>query len=174
MLLGSFVRALHRPSPADAPRNAVRGGPLRSRDEVTRQRVQELDAAGELNGAVALAVWDDVLAGPQWTGAPRWLHGDLHPANVLVDRGALTGVIDFGDITGGDPATDLAAGWMMFDAVERLCFREAAGHGSDDATWARGRGWALCMALAQLAGSADNPIVAAIGRRTLDAVLADA
>ena len=28
-----------------------------------------------------------------------WLHGDLHPLNVLVHDGALAGVIDFGDLT---------------------------------------------------------------------------
>jgi aminoglycoside phosphotransferase (APT) family kinase protein len=28
-------------------------------------------------------------------GAPRWLHGDLHPANVVVWERTLSGVIDF-------------------------------------------------------------------------------
>jgi hypothetical protein len=39
-------------------------------------------------------------------------------------------------------------------------------------TWARARGWALSLALAFLAHSADNPMMAGIGRRTLAAVLA--
>ncbi|HEY8720052.1 phosphotransferase [Pengzhenrongella sp.] len=28
---------------------------------------------------------------------PVWLHGDLHPANVVVSDGTLSGVIDFGE-----------------------------------------------------------------------------
>ena len=34
---------------------------------------------------------------------PVWLHGDRHPANLLVDRGRISGVIDFGDIAASDP-----------------------------------------------------------------------
>ena len=65
---------------------------------------------------------------PTWAGPPLWLHGDLHPSNMLTHDGRLSAVIDFGDITSGDPATDLALAWMMFDAAERDVFREAAGH----------------------------------------------
>jgi hypothetical protein len=38
--------------------------------------------------------------------------------------------------------------------------------------WARARGWALALSLAFLAHSADNPLIAGIGQRTLEAVLA--
>ncbi|MBE8992763.1 phosphotransferase [Nostoc sp. LEGE 12450] len=38
----------------------------------------------------------------------KWLHGDLHPRNILVEDGAIAGIIDWGDITSGDIATDLA------------------------------------------------------------------
>ena len=50
-------------------------------------------------------------SGPEhgWQGPPVWLHGDLHPANVVVSDGTLSGVIDFGELCAGDPATDLAA-----------------------------------------------------------------
>jgi hypothetical protein len=54
-------------------------------------------------------------------------------------------------------------------------FREAyedGGHGPvSDPLWIRARGWALNLALAFLAYSADNPQLNQIGRRTLDAVL---
>lgn len=45
-------------------------------------------------------------------GPPLWLHDDLHPANVVVSDGTLSGVIDFGDMCVGDPADDLAAAWV--------------------------------------------------------------
>ena len=169
--LGAFVAALHEPAPAEAPANPYRGGPLPDRDTVTRERIVQLGSM--LDGPRCLAVWDDLRATPSWTGPPRWLHGDLHPANLLVDRGALSAVIDFGDLTAGDPATDLSVAWSLFhdDPSARETFRDAAGYAGDDDTWRRGRGWALSLALAYLANSADHPLIAAIGRRMLDAAL---
>ena len=106
-----------------------------------------------------------------------WLHGDLHPANILVDRGRISGVIDFGDITAGDPAADLSVAWMLLPAEHhdafRIAYRTAASHAVDDDTWVRARGWALTLSLAFLAHSADNPQLSKIGCRTISAVLAD-
>ena len=45
-----------------------------------------------------------------------WVHGDLHPANVVVSDGTLSGVVDFGDMFAGDPAWDLAAAWVLLPA----------------------------------------------------------
>ncbi|MGB5935800.1 MAG: phosphotransferase [Ornithinimicrobium sp.] len=81
-------------------------------------------------------------------------------------------MIDFGDLTSGDPATDLSVAWMLFGADDRRRFRTAAG-GCDDATWVRARGNALSHALACLSASDNDPLIGAIGRRTLDIVLAD-
>jgi hypothetical protein len=52
-------------------------------------------------------------AAPGWAGPALWLHGDLHPANVLTADGTICGVIDFGDLFAGDPACDLAAAWIL-------------------------------------------------------------
>lgn len=169
--LGAFVAALHTPAPDDAPRNPYRGGPLPERDTVTRERVGQLGPL--VDGERCLAAWDELQATPPWPGPRRWLHGDLHPANVLVDGGVLSGVIDFGDLTGGDPATDLSVAWSLFhdDPSAQVVFRSAAGYAEDEDTWRRARGWALSLALAYLANSADHPLIAAIGRRMLDAAL---
>ncbi len=113
-----------------------------------------------------------LLETPPWTGRPIWLHGDLHPANMLVHDGRLSAVIDFGDLTAGDPATDLSVAWMLLPPALRPHFRAAAGE-IDDATWSRARAWALALALAYLANSADNAPFETLGRRTLAAVLAE-
>ena len=114
---------------------------------------------------------------PKWVGAPLWLHGDLHPLNIVIDRdGGLSAVIDFGDLTAGDPATDLAIAWMVFDTDRRAEFRRATvvdGRAVDDDTWRRALGWALNFAVVYLANSADVPALAAIGETTLANVLAD-
>ena len=76
-------------------------------------------------------------------------------------------MIDFGDLTAGDPATDLAVAWMLFDREPaRARFLDAAGQ-PDGATVARARGWAVNLALAMAAASADNPTMAAVARRTI-------
>lgn len=166
--LGRFLSALHTPAPLDAPPNPYRGVPLIERDAGVSQYVAQLSDV--IDGTAVLALWNELVATPAWAGPPMWLHGDLHPANLLVHEGALSAVIDFGDITAGDPATDLSAAWMMFSPGERSTFRNSAG-AVDDSTWARARGWALALSLAYLARSADNPLMERVGWRTLDAVL---
>ena len=116
------------------------------------------------------ATWADALAQPTWTDAPVWVHGDLHPGNLVVDAGTLSGVIDFGDLTAGDPATDLVAAWAALGPEARSRLR--LGLGVDDATWARGRGWAVAHALAVFAGTGD-PAMTEMARRSLTEALAD-
>jgi aminoglycoside phosphotransferase (APT) family kinase protein len=74
-----------------------------------------------------------------------WVHGDVTASNLLVRDGRLAAVIDFGCCAVGDPACDLVMAWTFFDDEERRHFRGELG--LDDATWARGRGWALWKAL---------------------------
>lgn len=168
--LGAFVAALHAPAPGDAPVNELRGGALAGRSAVLEERLALLGDA--VDAKAVRARWRAALAAPYDPGLRVWLHGDLHPANLVVRDGRLAAVLDLGDLTGGDPATDLAAAWMLFDADVRPIFREAAG-ATDDATWRRARGWALSHAIACLASSADNPRMRGVGARTLAHVLAD-
>jgi aminoglycoside phosphotransferase (APT) family kinase protein len=89
---------------------------------------------------------------PAWGQPPVLAARDLHPANIVVHRGRISGVIDFGDITSGDPATDLSAAWMLLPAGVlddfRAAYRPAGQHAASDDTWARARGWALVLSLA--------------------------
>jgi aminoglycoside phosphotransferase (APT) family kinase protein len=172
--LARFLRALHQPAPSDAPRNPYRGVPLADRAPALHEHLDRLD--GLVDREIVLALWAELVDTPPWPGPPVWIHGDLHPDNLLVHDGRLTGVIDFGDLTAGDPATDLSLAWMLFPPAARLCFRDAAcgPHGwLDDRTWRRARGWALALGVTYLAHSHDNPILHAIGRTAIDAVVDD-
>jgi aminoglycoside phosphotransferase (APT) family kinase protein len=168
--LADFLVALHRPAPADAPANPFRGVPLAARDPFVRGYLDSLGAAVDQD--TVRRRWAEACALAPYAGAPVWLHGDLHPANLVVRDGVLAAVVDFGDVTAGDPATDLAVAWMLFDAPARARFRSAAGVVDDD-TWRRAAGNALAHGLASLARSADAPSLAAVGRRTIAAVLAE-
>ena len=168
-LLGRFLAALHVPAPSGFPVSPVRGVPLAARDEMTTARLAHVD--DPIIRARAQRAWTAALEVAAWSGSPRCLHGDLHPANILVHEGRISAVIDFGDMTAGDPATDLSVAWTLLPPEQHGAFRVAYG-GVDDDSWARARGWAVSLALAFLAHSADNPLMAGIGRRTLDAALA--
>jgi aminoglycoside phosphotransferase (APT) family kinase protein len=171
--LGEFVAALQRPVDG-LPLNPFRGRPLVEFDERIRQRIDALDGATDQHRA--LAVWDQALDAPQWDGPPMLLHGDLHPLNVIVGGGRITAIIDFGDITGGDPAADYIAPWLFFDQPEREIMIEAmraAGAVLDDATWQRGRGAALLWCTAIAAHSSDHPMLDRIARDGLDRLVED-
>lgn len=166
--LGRFVDALHTPAPADAPLNPFRGQPMA---ELHPRVVNSIERLGESIDAAAVAARIDRLTDvADWREAPVWLHGDLHSANVVVRHGVICAVIDFGDITSGDPAVDLAIGWMLFDDAALDVFRASAGT-VDDATWSRAQAWALHFALLYLLHSADNPRFGRMGTRLLERVV---
>lgn len=147
--LAQFVRELHVAAPTDAPRNPVRGGPLADRNETMLKRLQSepIPRRGEV-----LELWRASAAVEPWTGPPLWLHGDLHPSNLLTRSGKLTAVLDFGDLTAGDPATDLAIAWLMFDKAGRARFRGELDY--DDATWQRAVGWTIIFGSLAIGGDA--------------------
>jgi aminoglycoside phosphotransferase (APT) family kinase protein len=177
--LGGFLGALHVPAPADAPANPFRGVPLAERAGTFAANLALIGGqAGHdhVDQDAVLRVWEAVLAVPGYDGPPVWLHGDLHPANVLVNDGQVSGVIDFGDITAGDPASDLSVAWMLLPLDCHAGFwsaYQAAGGGGGDALRARAAGWALNFAIVFLAHSEDNPVLLDVGRQTLRAVLED-
>jgi aminoglycoside phosphotransferase (APT) family kinase protein len=168
VMLAEFLAALHVPAPRDAPVNPFRGGPLAARADQFAEQLRLIPKGPDAKAA--RVIWESSVEAGAWASPPTWVHGDLHPANVLVDAGKVSAVIDFGDITSGDPATDLSLAWMMFSPRERDVFRQAYGKADDD-TWARAQGWALSLSLVFLTFSADNPLMAGIGQRTFREVL---
>jgi aminoglycoside phosphotransferase (APT) family kinase protein len=142
--LAGFLTALHGPAPGWAPANPDRGIPLRTlRHDF--DRCFPLVASSKL-AVAARGAWELGVAAHTWEDAPVWIHGDLHPANVVVQDGTLSGVIDFGELCAGDPATDLAAAWLLLPSGAAARFFDAYANG-DDATIRRARGWAVLRAL---------------------------
>ena len=75
-----------------------------------------------------------------------WVHGDLHPANVVVSDGTLSGIVDFGDMFAGDPAWDLAAAWVLLPAGTASRFFDMYAQ-ADEAAIRRARGLAAMKSL---------------------------
>ncbi len=173
--LAEFLLALHRPAPdgPEVPHSPVRGVPLSVRDASVRANLGRLPAG--FDRAALTRIWSEAVAAPAWSGPPVWVHGDLHPGNLIMDGGRLAAIIDFGDLTAGDPATDLATAWLTFDPAGRAAFRDrlAAGEHGDESMWRRARGWAVANGSALAVYSADDPRMAALGRQALTAVLDD-
>jgi aminoglycoside phosphotransferase (APT) family kinase protein len=142
--LAGFLKALHQQAPAAAPANPTRGIPLAAAQDGFASSLHVI--ADEASADAARETWEKAAAAPAWHGAPTWLHGDLHPANVVVRDGTLAGVIDFGELCAGDPATDLSAAWILLPAGTASRFFDAYAD-ADEATIARARGWAVLRAL---------------------------
>jgi aminoglycoside phosphotransferase (APT) family kinase protein len=171
--LASFMRSLHVPAPLNAPLNAVRGVPLYQRAASVEERMQRLETKTNLITQRIKNTWNEALSAPMDV-QPTWLHGDLHARNVLVENGAIAGIVDWGDITSGDSATDLASIWMLF--ADRNAHQQALAEYANvsEATLQRAKGWAILFGVVLLdSGLIDNPRHAVMGARTLCRVSED-
>ncbi len=162
--LGRFARALHVVAPPGAPCNPLRGTALVERAGRFEQALAGVGA--RVDQRRVRAVFERCVAAPLWDAPRVWLHGDLHPFNVLAEDGRPCAVIDFGDLTAGDPATDLVIAWMGCTSpapfLEEACV--------DPATIERGRGWAI--ALGCTFAASDDPALAELGLRAIRAASA--
>jgi aminoglycoside phosphotransferase (APT) family kinase protein len=173
--LAHFVAALQAIDPTGGPapgeHNFFRGEPLARRDAATRSAVASLD--GEIDVDAVTKAWEEALGASDWGRPPVWIHGDLDSRNLLAEGGRLRGVIDFGGLGVGDPACDVMAAWKVLSADTRDIFRSVLS--VDEATWARGRGWALSQAVMALSYYTleTNPVLVRQAGRWLAEVLAD-
>ena len=176
--LGRFMAALHTSAPDGAPHNPVRGVPLvLRRQAVWASNRHEWAAGDRMLTAAATRVFDaGVAVSPARDRV--WLHGDLHSRNILINRGRLAAVLDWGDMTAGDAATNLAAVWWLFDLAEHSEFWEAYRQ-IPAATWHRARAWAGLFGLSfltfALPGVPNTPDLKAhkLARQLLERVVAE-
>jgi aminoglycoside phosphotransferase (APT) family kinase protein len=171
--LASFIAALQAIDAGDGPpagdHNFRRGVPLARRDAQVRAAIAAAD--GMTDARALTSAWERALRAPVWDRPPVWVHGDLMPGNLLVRDGRLSAVIDFGGLGVGDPACELIVAWNLLSGESRNVFRAALA--IDDATWARGRGWALTAVIALPYYRDTNPVIVAYAKRTIAAVVDD-
>ncbi|MBF9132072.1 aminoglycoside phosphotransferase family protein [Plantactinospora sp. S1510] len=171
--LAEFLAALQGVDTAAGPRpgqhNWFRGGTLRTYGRKAERALTALD--GRIDVDLAREIWQNALDA-RWDGVESWFHGDVAKGNLLLDDGKLAAVIDFGTCGVGDPACDLAIAWTLLTADGRQALRERLS--VDEATWARGRGWALWKTLVTCAstlGNADEEAASAL--RVLGGIFAE-
>jgi aminoglycoside phosphotransferase (APT) family kinase protein len=144
--LAAFLALLQKieatSGPQPGPINFYRGGNLSFYDDQARCAIAAL--GGRINTSAANRVWGAALS-TCWERPPVWVHGDIAMGNLLLNRGSLAAVIDFGQLAVGDPACDLAIAWTLLRGDDREAFRKALG--LDSSTWQRGRAWALWKAM---------------------------
>ena len=147
--LAAFVTALRGVETTGAHQRLPhrRGGPLAECDEHVRRSIVHL--GDRIDAEATSRSWQESLDAPTWERPEVWVHGDLLPGNLLVVDGRLSAVIDFGGLNVGDPACDLQPAWNVFAGTSRQRFRTELE--VDDASWLRGRGWALYQAVTGLA-----------------------
>lgn len=146
-----------------------RGGELPDSDEwmeVCFRESADLLPVDELR-----ALWSRFRTLPR-TGPDRMTHGDLTPANLLVSRERIVGVLDGGGFAAADPALDLVCAWHLFDAPARDLIRRDLEISENE--WLRGAAWAFQQAMGLVWYYREsNPGMSALGRSTLARLLAD-
>ena len=148
---------------------AGRGGRLADHDEWMTTCFRESD--GLLDVAPLRALWQGFRELPSLRHCVM-SHGDLIPANLLVQGERLMGVLDGGDFAAADPALDLVSAWHLLDSPARETLR--ADLECADLEWRRGAAWAFQQAMGLVwYYRTTNPAMSALGRSTLCRILDD-
>jgi aminoglycoside phosphotransferase (APT) family kinase protein len=143
--VATFLNTLQSIDPADGPppgpHSFLRGAdPMAAYGTEARHFVDALE--GIIDTKAAHAVLDG--AARSKVEKPVWAHGDVAVGNLLARNSRLSAVIDFGCSAVGDPSCDLVLAWVFLEGESRAAFRSLVA--VDEATWARGRAWALWKA----------------------------
>ncbi|MFB9692368.1 aminoglycoside phosphotransferase family protein [Amorphoplanes digitatis] len=176
--LAAFVRELHGLDLMGASRAGelswYRGGDLKACDEWISAAFGDCrtTVSAGLDVDILERIWRDAVALPEPAGPHVWLHGDLKPTNLLVERGRLRAVIDFGALSVGAPDAEHATVWDLPPAARRAYWDAAD---LDDHTWARARAWAVGVGVSGISYYWNTyPAFVAECRARLENILGDA
>ncbi|MFN8075854.1 MAG: phosphotransferase [Kineosporiaceae bacterium] len=117
--VGRALAAIH-----DVPAAALEeaGAPVYTAEEYRQRRLAAVDRAAATGhvAAALLSRWEKALeeAGA-WRFSPCTVHADLAAESVLVDGGAVSGVLDWAQARVADPADDLA--WLVVGLSAQAC-----------------------------------------------------
>ena len=144
--LARFLLALQRIPTTNGPlpgaHSFYRGGLLKTYDAEIRKALSILK--NKIDTHSIIEIWETALS-TKWKKPPVWVHGDISIDNLLVKKGQLSAVIDFGMLAIGDPACDLAISWTLFKEESRKIFQTTLSFDSE--TWNRSKAWTLWKAL---------------------------
>ena len=164
--LAQFLKVLHQKNPVNAPKNDHRGISLKYKLDNILDRMGRLKTKTDFITPTIEKLLDRAISTPFPT-EKYLLHGDLHPRNIIVQEGKIVSIIDWGDITDGDIATDLAIFWMLFPnpTVRQQGLAE---YGVSEDLINRAIGWAIFYGVILLdTGLEGNVQHAEIGKHTL-------
>ena len=164
--MATFLRELHTTAPRDAPHNPYRSVALAANSPTFDDRLSIVSNRVDADATRRLFALG--VAAPAWRHRAVWLHGDFHPGNIVYQGPNLVGVVDFGDLCTGDPATDLAGGLLSLP----LCALDEFFHNygvADDSMIQRTIGWAAHFGVLMTAlGLVSRPSYLAPGLRALE------
>lgn len=139
--LVNCLKNLHQNSPANGPINPYRGVDLEKKAKDVESRIKRLKLKTTLITPKIEQYWKLALSGSK-PHNKCLIHGDLHPLNIIVREKKIKAIIDWGDITLGDPACDLASLWMINDnnKARQLALKD---YGASQILINRSIGWAI-------------------------------
>ncbi len=139
--IARFLKALHSQNADNAPLNEHRGMPLSEKFEDVILRMERLKMKTDLITPKIEQLWQQAVNEP-FPVEKYLLHGDIHPRNVIIHHKKIAAVIDWGDITSGDVATDVGCLWMLFKekTSRQMALKE---YGASESLIKRSKGWAI-------------------------------
>jgi aminoglycoside phosphotransferase (APT) family kinase protein len=169
--LATFIAALRRAETRGRRfSGAGRGGELTQHDRWMDTCFRESE--GLVQVSRLRRIWSRLRQLPR-NGDDVMSHGDLISGNVLILDGRLGGILDGGGFGPADPALDLVGAWHLLRPHPREVLRRTLG--CDDLEWERGMAWAFVQAMGLVWYYVDsNPAMSAMGRLTLDRIVASA
>jgi aminoglycoside phosphotransferase (APT) family kinase protein len=170
--LGDALRQVHSAAPPTAPLS-VESGQTLSHCRATWHAVTAglRDAIGprgeQVDPSALFERWERAVDTVVDT-APCWTHGNLDPRYVVTDRGRFAGICTWWTIGAGDPASDIAAAFLLIPREAEAAFLDAYG-GVTAAIRERIAGYWLLRAVRY--ATSPNPFLWRLGWARLDELI---